>query len=722
MWKFDEADYIKRVLGPALDAFKSEGRLPDYFERYDLALTVSDPKEIETAIATVHAYWNKSKQNIRFNRLLSVLLAREEQQDARRNLLDSEARKAVRELVGAERKKIREKRFAALDRSIEVIASKGYIGPGELNDLVARFQRDSLTEDEIKSRVRVPIRESSVRPPISEGLPRLTREQIRSSLAVLQKRDLYDFLGIDRGCSKERLAESLRKRELEWRQKKSDFNLTAANLLLGLIKTHMIDSDPAKYDAALAYEALEVLRPEVRLAAGDKLITKAEFKQLLRVALSHGLARGTAAEYILTLAREYSAAVEWFIDEDVVHCANCLAQVLLKTKAESCTTCGAGLWANCPKCSARVPVDDPACSKCGFKMGMFVESTRSGISGPSFSAWAGGERVVLAIVFTDVAGSTFLGEELKGERMNEVRRAHFAQSRKLINEHSGREIKTIGDSFMATFKSVDKALDYAMALQATTGHSHVQIRAGIHIGQMQVEDNDVFGGTVNFAARVLGAIKEVTEIWLSNQAKEHLDDYGANHHRRLNWVRHDGVEMKGFNGTFTLWALRRKTAARSESQSFASRQSAKRKIVNVCSKGVGVVAINPDHGDREVVYLIHNNTPLPVEMTETRFGTEKANQQGVYLRVMKQAGPVESPALEDNKQVSQGEISGLPLSLPAGSPIHVTFRLAEDGTLNVTAMEPASRRDLKFKLRVEGVMNQEEIEEGKGLVFAQNVS
>ncbi|MBI4662386.1 MAG: hypothetical protein HY735_26500 [Verrucomicrobia bacterium] len=43
------------------------------------------------------------------------------------------------------------------------------------------------------------------------------------------------------------------------------------------------------------------------------------------------------------------------------------------------------------------------------------------------------------------------------EAMNEVRQAHFAQSRKLIGKFQGREIKTIGDSFMAAFKSVDAA-------------------------------------------------------------------------------------------------------------------------------------------------------------------------------------------------------------------------------------------------------------------------
>ncbi|MDX6527824.1 MAG: hypothetical protein QOH41_114 [Blastocatellia bacterium] len=369
MWKFDEADYIKRVLSPAVDAFKSESRLPDCFERYDLPITVSDPKEIETAITTVHAYWNKSKQNPRFGKVLSVLLAPKEQQDARRNLLDSEARKAVRELVEAERKKSREKRFAALDRSIRMVASKGYIDPGELSVLLAQHRCESLTEQEIRSRVRVPIRESSVRLPTNEGLPKGTREQIRSGLNVLQKRDLYEFLGVDRGCSKDRLTESLRKRELEWRQKKSDFTLTNANLLLGLIKTHMVDGDAAKYDAALAYEAVEVLRPEVRLAAGDKLITKAEFKQLLGVALSHGLAQETAAEYILTLAREYGAAVEWSTDEETVRCAKCLALVPLKTNAQSCTTCGAELWTTCPRCSSRAAASDPACAKCGFKTG-----------------------------------------------------------------------------------------------------------------------------------------------------------------------------------------------------------------------------------------------------------------------------------------------------------------------------------------------------------------
>jgi WD40 repeat protein/class 3 adenylate cyclase len=172
----------------------------------------------------------------------------------------------------------------------------------------------------------------------------------------------------------------------------------------------------------------------------------------------------------------------------------------------------------------------------------------------SFTAWAGDDRVTLAIVFTDVAGSTALGQQLKDHRMLEVRRAHFAQSRKLIEQYKGREIKTIGDSVMAAFRSVEKALDYATALHHEPGHPQIKIRAGIHIGPMQIEENDVFGSAVNFAARVVESITG-PEIWLSDQAKEDLDRSGALHHAGLKWHQHSDLAMKGFSGLFTLWSI-----------------------------------------------------------------------------------------------------------------------------------------------------------------------
>ncbi len=109
---------------------------------------------------------------------------------------------------------------------------------------------------------------------------------------------------------------------------------------------------------------------------------------------------------------------------------------------------------------------------------------------------------------------------------------------------------------MAAFKSADAALDYAMALQKNTGHPEIQIRAGIHIGPTHVEEGDVFGGTVNFAARVIGSTKGA-EIWLSDRAKEDIDRLGAAKYKRLRWERHDGIAMKGFPGGSTLWSVQK---------------------------------------------------------------------------------------------------------------------------------------------------------------------
>ena len=188
----------------------------------------------------------------------------------------------------------------------------------------------------------------------------------------------------------------------------------------------------------------------------------------------------------------------------------------------------------------------------------FVVSAKGEMSTKKFRGWAGGERVTLAIVFTDIVGSTVLGEKIGDEAMNEVRRSHFTQSRLLISQFKGREIKTIGDSFMTAFKCVDAALDYALALQKKTGHPKVQIRAGIHIGAMQVEEEDVFGATVNFAARIVGAINDA-DIWLSDRAKDDVDRLGAKRHKYLKWERKDHVPMKGFAGEFTLWVIKKPT-------------------------------------------------------------------------------------------------------------------------------------------------------------------
>jgi class 3 adenylate cyclase len=92
------------------------------------------------------------------------------------------------------------------------------------------------------------------------------------------------------------------------------------------------------------------------------------------------------------------------------------------------------------------------------------------------------------------------------------------------------------------------------SLRETLAPQKVQIRTGIHIGPMHVEEGDVFGGTVNFASRVIGAIKGA-EIWLSDRAKEDIDRLGAAKSKDLKWERHEAAGRERFPGVFTFWSL-----------------------------------------------------------------------------------------------------------------------------------------------------------------------
>lgn len=163
-------------------------------------------------------------------------------------------------------------------------------------------------------------------------------------------------------------------------------------------------------------------------------------------------------------------------------------------------------------------------------------------------------RTTLAIVFTDIVGSTALGHQVGDEKMNEIRRAHFRQARIVISKLGGYEIKTIGDSFLVAFQTTVDALNFALQLFASSGHGMLKVRAGIHVGPVRFEERDVFGGVVNYAARVESCAKGA-EIWLSDRAKEDIDQEKAKEHQQLRFIEHRNCVLKGFPDNQTLWSI-----------------------------------------------------------------------------------------------------------------------------------------------------------------------
>jgi adenylate cyclase len=131
-------------------------------------------------------------------------------------------------------------------------------------------------------------------------------------------------------------------------------------------------------------------------------------------------------------------------------------------------------------------------------------------------------KVTLAIVFTDIVGSTKLGLELGDDKWIDVLIKHFEQARDLIKAFDCYEIKIIGDSFMVVFRTADEALKFALAFQENTGDSRIRIRVGIHVGAVRIIENDIYGSAVNFTARVVGWPREEW-IALSNYAKTEIE-------------------------------------------------------------------------------------------------------------------------------------------------------------------------------------------------------
>ena len=129
-------------------------------------------------------------------------------------------------------------------------------------------------------------------------------------------------------------------------------------------------------------------------------------------------------------------------------------------------------------------------------------------------------------------------------------------------------------------------------------------------------------------------------------------------------------------------------------------------IASVNAKAVGVIAVHPETRQRQVAHLIHANTQLPFEVTQ-RFYTIDPGPSILKVQVMEQAGETESPVVENNVEITQGDIH-LPAGLQARAPVDVTFQLAEDGTLTVLAKEVTSGRDLSLVVKVKGLMNAQE--------------
>lgn len=158
------------------------------------------------------------------------------------------------------------------------------------------------------------------------------------------------------------------------------------------------------------------------------------------------------------------------------------------------------------------------------------------------------DRVLTTILFTDIAESTATASSVGDRRWRSILDSHDRAVRQQLRRFKGREVKTTGDGFVASFDGPARAIRCARAITEATTSVGVGVRTGLHTGECEVRGDDLGGLAVHIAARV-GALASPGETLVSGTVKDlvagseiEFDDRGER-------------ELKGVPGKWRLFAV-----------------------------------------------------------------------------------------------------------------------------------------------------------------------
>jgi class 3 adenylate cyclase len=115
------------------------------------------------------------------------------------------------------------------------------------------------------------------------------------------------------------------------------------------------------------------------------------------------------------------------------------------------------------------------------------------------------DRQLATVLFTDIVDSTRRAAELGDRRWHHLLDDHQEVVRRHLARFGGREVKTTGDGFLAAFDGPAKAIRAADAIRAGLAELGLEIRVGLHTGEVELFDDDIGGIAVHIAARVMAA-------------------------------------------------------------------------------------------------------------------------------------------------------------------------------------------------------------------------
>jgi len=152
----------------------------------------------------------------------------------------------------------------------------------------------------------------------------------------------------------------------------------------------------------------------------------------------------------------------------------------------------------------------------------------------------------MTLVFTDIVDSTILAEQIGDEEWLTLVKNHESDIRRSTAAHGGTVVKMLGDGSMLAFNSARAAVRAALEIQKAAGAEEYAVRIGIHAGEVVRREGDLFGITVNKAARI-ASVAGAGQILASSLVAELLGSTDG-----LLLGQPETATLKGLSGTHVL--------------------------------------------------------------------------------------------------------------------------------------------------------------------------
>jgi len=343
----------------------------NYFILLNLDPSITDDNQIEDTIKSKQREWSSlrnhpSKGGQAQNNL-------DQLKDIRNVMIDNPPmREAERTEAISLLEQKKEKAKESLISTIRHLSLKGYLTEKEVNKL--KEKNEHFTEQEIRKLIEPNEIRSDDHKNVKTAKPVIDQtilQGIQKELKIIQKQDLYDFLGMNRNSSIESLKKRIDIKAVEIKKNNNkNANLTAQDNLIGYcLKIFQNETERSKYDNSKSLKKLLELEKDIEILGTSGTISVDAWDYIINQAKAKGIPQADAEDCITNYARKKA----WIIEKPstptgkkLISCGNCHA--MNDETSKKCVNCKEDLYVPCIKCKTLNVSENKYCSNCGFSL------------------------------------------------------------------------------------------------------------------------------------------------------------------------------------------------------------------------------------------------------------------------------------------------------------------------------------------------------------------